>query len=238
MKTIKELWAKFLEKTNSFRNKYCWTCLRIAILCIIFISMGWFIHKVFSPRVVQVTKMMTLAPTKQYVDREGIKWSEIKQTQAYKDDIKAIKDSVASSVKGRVETITVYTTITDTFIKKIPVYINDTTSDFSLSLKDTWTEVNVNGNFKLKEASMRLRSQDTLTYVESVKRHLFRSNERIITISSKIPYNHIDYGASIHLKEQKVIAAFGPQISYDLLGNRPVFGIGITLNVLSLKTRK
>lgn len=180
-------------------------------------------------------------PVVVYKDKKGNIVSEIVTTEVDKATIKLLTDSIAKILKGRnsVEQVTTFIPRIDTVIKKVPVYI-DTNNNFHMEVQDNYIKLRAEGNVATNEGSFTLQGIDTMTYVDFWDKHLFRADERKVAVINKNPYIKITEGSSITLKSPKVLLSVGPQVGVTLYQGKiqPYVGIGVGLNLFSLKMRK
>jgi hypothetical protein len=221
----------------NFFDKHCWKILRTVIILIFSILLIVWVERTIFPKKEKIVQM-ALEPTKIYVDREGNNHAEIAQIQGYKEDIKHLKDSLDILVKGKITTITEYVTVTEPPVFKDRIIYVDTNQNFTIEAHDTWTSVKVAGSLKDMRASISPKIVDTITYVETIKRPLFKSNTHIVDLNSVIPYNTITAGRSLTIKERKPIVTLGLQVGYDFIGQKPYVGVGVNFALIALLKTK
>lgn len=178
---------------------------------------------------------MSFKPVTQYKDKDSITHSVIQNQLVNQETMNRILDSISKNLDVKPQTITQYITKTDTVFRDRPVYIDTVNKEFRTSFKDPYIEIDVNGNLQTNKANFKIKTTDTLTYVSYTKKHLFKGDEHLIDISGKSPHNTITEGRSFKLETKKSIFVLGPSVVYNPFTNKVQVGIGVTLNLISLK---
>lgn len=183
-------------------------------------------------------KQLVLEPTKQNIDKNGTTHNVIGIKELTQEELNHITDSIRKSIKGQpqIKEVIVYVPVIDTSWRDIPIVIKGDTIE--VSKIDSYVTAKAVINTKTKTGDIELSLKDTVTIVRTFKRHFLKANEQTIDITNKNPYVSIPFGASIIAKEPKPIIVIGPSIVYNPLNNQFQYGIGMTFNVLSIKSKK
>lgn len=188
---------------------------------------------------VTIPDTISMKPTTVYIDKNGDKRSEIQALTLDRDNFKTQTDSLKKVLKGRasIREVVKYETRIDTYFHT-KVTGDTSTGYFYTRKQDDYIDIEVEGNIKTNNGIIKVGLKDTITHIDYVQKRFFRSNLRKVNLSSKSPYLTITQGSAIVLKEPKPILVIGPQIGYNPIGKHLTYGIGVTIPVISIKTRK
>lgn len=179
-------------------------------------------------------------PDKVYTDEKGVQHAQQTTQVTTTSVLNSLVDSLISenrNLKNAISLVQVSTKIDTVFIQKIK-WIDSTSGDFQISKKDEWIDLSVEGNIKSGESSIRLQTNDTISVVTTQKKHLFKPDETLIDISLRSPYHKIGQMRSISVEDKRSVLVLGPQVGYNPFNGKVTYGVGVTLNLLSLKLRK
>lgn len=219
-----------IKRIISFLNKYKF----IILIGIIIIFLFMHFYSVFSTH---TDSLPTYKPTIQGVDKNGNKYAEINsKAEVNNTTMQSLVDSLKIELKnkGKVQSITQYIIKTDTVFSKIKIYI-DTNSNFFLSKKDNYINIDATGNTLTKEGTITVSSIDTTTNLITYKKHLFKNNEYNVILYNKSPYNKIVEGRFISIKEKKTLASISIQIGINPFTTKLYYGIGASIPIFSIK---
>ena len=176
-------------------------------------------------------------PTKQnsveYKDNKNNKYSQIVTEDIEKKQLKKTIDSLQLSLKnkGKIKQIVTTTLITDTIIKKIPVYLKDGVTHFTY--QDNY--LFLKGEHDSNKLNIYYRSKDTISFITHTKKPLFKKRIYYVDVVNRNPYNNINIEQSLQIREKKSIIVLGPSVFYNPLQNNFGVGISLTYNLLSFK---
>jgi hypothetical protein len=186
-------------------------------------------------------KKPVLKPTVQKKDKNGTVYTEVKGTLFTEEQMKHITDSMAKALgKGKVQQIIETVTVIDTEYEVKKFYIDSTTGNIYAQDSNKDSKISFAGNSKTGTGKFRLSlTPDTASYITTIKKHLFRASEINVNIYHT---NHLftpSMGSAYTSKSPKTIACIGPVIGVGYNGTLfPFLGVGITLNVVSIKIKK
>lgn len=169
----------------------------------------------------------------QYKDSKGNQYSQIVTEDVEKKQLKKLVDSLQLSLKnkGKIETVVLTTTVTDTVIKEIPVYLKDGTFHFNYS--DNY--LTLKGEHDSSKLNIHYQSVDTISFIGHSKKPLFKTRTNYVDVVNRNKYNKIKVENSLQIKEKKVILVVGPSLFYNPFQNKIGGGFSLTYNLLSLK---
>jgi hypothetical protein len=186
-------------------------------------------------------KKPVLKPTVQKKDKNGTVYTEVKGTLFTEEQMKHITDSMAKALgKGKVQQIIETVTVIDTEYEVKKFYIDSTTGNIYAQDSNKDSKISFAGNSKTGTGKFRLSlTPDTASYITTIKKHLFRASEINVNIYHT---NHLftpSMGSAYTSKSPKTIACIGPVMGVGYNGTLfPFLGVGITLNVVSIKIKK
>ena len=190
----------------------------------------------------QMPNLEYKTPEKTWEDEKGKVHSQITAENVTTSILDRVVDSLISENRNlrKAVSLTQVTVRVDTFWKEKIKWKDETQNEFEVTKKDDWIDLSVTGNLKTGESKISLKTMDTFSIVRRRKTHLFKPDETIIDFSSSSPYNNVQQMRSYSIPEKRVIVSFGPQagVTYRNGKIEPYIGIGATLNIWGIKTRK
>lgn len=200
---------------------------------------GVMLWKVLKPsQTIQTNAQLSLQKTTQYNDNKGVIHNVIVTRELSQDELNHITDSIRKSIKTHpeIKEVIKYVPKLDTEWVDLPVIIHGDTVETSKI--DSYVTAKAIINTRTKEGIIELKLTDTLTAVTTLKKHLLRGNTETIDITNRNPYVSIAYGTSITGKEPKPIIVLGPSAVYNPFTQKIQYGVGVTFNLLSIKSNK
>lgn len=188
-----------------------------------------------------VVKKPALKSTVQKKDKNGTVYTEVKGTLFTEEQMKHVTDSLRKALgKGKVAQVIETVTVIDTEYEVKKFYIDTTTGDIFAQDSNKDSKISFAGNSKNGSGKFRLYlTPDTATYVTTIKNHLFRASEMSVNIYHTNSLFAPKMGSAYTAKTPKTIACIGPMIGMAYNGSViPIFGIGVTLNVIGIKIKK
>lgn len=186
-------------------------------------------------------KKPALKPTVQKTDKNGTAYTEVKGTLFTKDEMKHITDSLAKALgKGKVQQVIETVTVIDTEYEVKKFYIDSTTGDIYVQDSNKDSKLSFAGNSKTGSGKFRLYlTPDTASYVTTIKKRLLRSSEMNVNIYHTNSLFAPVMGSAYTAKVPKTIACIGPVAGIAWNGKAfPFVGIGITFNVIGIKSKR
>lgn len=229
MKTLQAVWTKakpVIEKV---------------LLVAFFLFCGAALLKtcqVISKKEPQQSATLQVKPTTFYVDNQGNTHQVIVANQLSKQEMEHLTDSIRKTIKGtpQIKEVFVFVPQIDTFWKELPVTIKGDTIETSKI--DSYVNARAIINTKTKQGFISLKLTDTLTQVRTFKNRFLGANTSTIDITNKNPYVKVVAGSAVIVKEPKTLLVFGPSIVYNPFNQKVQYGVGITFNVLAIKSKK
>lgn len=195
-------------------------------------------HKVYLEMLpVEHSATLALKPTDTYYDHSGDKHTTITSQPISKAEMKRLTDSIRRDIKGKpqIKEVAVYVPVVDTEWRDLPVVIHGDT--IQISKVDSYVDAKATVYTELKRGVISLKMRDTLTQVTTFKRHLFTPSTYTVDIKNKSPYTKIVAGSSAVVKENRTLLVIGPSVVYNPFTQKMQYGIGVTFNVFSIKSK-
>jgi len=187
----------------------------------------------------------SLKPAVIYKDKNNNTHSTITVTTGNVENYQAQFDSLKKLIKDKdikIKEMSKYTVQVDTYFRELPIYIDTTKKELSFEKRDNYIDITAAVDMSIGRADIGLISSDTLTYTKYQKKKFLGTGTEKIDISNKNPYNHIQEGYSIDITTRTPVIVFGPSIgaSYGINTGKiaPYIGVGATLNLFSIKSKK
>lgn len=191
-----------VDKTLSFIKKY----KDHFLIGVIFILLLLVIFLYRKPVIVPSEDITVFKQVEQMRDANNKLYAIIEQKTIDEKNKDKIVDSLSKALKIKPKFIQgeiKYSTQVDTqFITKsvyIPIRLGDTA--YKVDKHDAWVDIEALAG--PDTGWIRFSHRDTVTHVEVVKTHLFRSTERSIMINNSSPYSKITHGYSWTIQEKK-----------------------------------
>jgi hypothetical protein len=181
---------------------------------------------------------LSLEPTKSYTDNKGTTFTQVVTRDLTQKEMNQITDSIRKSIKGHpeIKEVVKYVPYIDTTFKNVPVtQVGDTVT---LTKIDDYVYIVSKADLKTKLGTIDLKLKDTVTVVIGVHKRLLRANQDTVTIMHKSPYINIDMGKALIVKEPKVLLSLGPSIVYNPFTQKMQYGLGVTFNLVSIKSKR
>ena len=191
----------------------------------------------------------SLTPSKAttYTDVKSGKEHSIITGNVYTEDqVKAIKDSIFKAnphLSGKVVSLNKTIIVTkDTVFVPQTFYMDTIDHVISAVYEDSFIRMEFLGNTVSKYGKFSLDIvPDSAFYVTTVKKRLFKSDLYQMDISHSNNYFQTVSGSSITIKPVKPLLVFGPVIGvgvdFKSLKPEPFLGVGMTLNIFSIKQK-
>lgn len=181
-------------------------------------------------------------PEKVYQDEKGNQHQQQTSLEASTKVIDKLVDSLLSENKNLNKALLLVqqTTHIDTIFQEKIIYKDSLGEEFEIVKKDKDIDLTVTGNLRTNESKISLKIHDTLSMVMSQKKRFLRSDQTLVDISHSNSYLKGDQMRSFVVPQQKVVIAIGPTGGVGWTGTKIVsfVGIGATLNIIPIKTRK
>lgn len=213
-----------------------WTMIKQNVLVVAFsvlCTIG-FMKACIHPKSLSSIDPLVLKPTTEYV-KDGVVHEVIKTRELTQSEMNHITDSIRSTIKGEpeIKEVTKVVERVDTIFRDLPVTISGDTVETSKI--DSYVTAKAVINTRLKQGEITLSLRDTLTQVRTVQKHFLRANTQQIDITNKNPYNKINAGSSIVVKEPKTLFVLGPAVVINPINQKVTWGISLTFNAFSIK---
>lgn len=188
-----------------------------------------------------------ILPADKKTDKKGTEYSQIKETVFTQKQMDHITDSFRKVLK--VTKVNHVTTEVSSLKGEVrsngKVFYLDTMKHTVFdSHEDKYMYVEYTGNLDTHYGLFKFAFlPDTATFISTSKNHWFRPNEHSVAIyhSNKYFNDAVVAGTSYTYKERKIRAVIGPSIGvqYMLKTHKiePYIGIGITFNLIGLKSK-
>jgi hypothetical protein len=181
----------------------------------------------------------TMKHTTEHVDNSGNIHTQVTGKTYTEEEVKSITDSLRKNT-GLSKVVTVIKEVYKIDTEFIPdiMYIDSTTHTITDSFNSRYCQIIYKGSLITKQGEFKLNlTPDTVTHTLGFKDHLFKADELTVDFqhSNKL-VTTIDADI-ISTKVPRVEFAVGPFIGISLLG-KPIFGIGVSYNLLPLLKRK
>ncbi len=180
------------------------------------------------------------------IDKKGTEFAEIKQTIYTQKDLDHLTDSFKKVLK-----VNKITSVTNS-IEHLQGQVTTTNTIYLDTIKHTITDHYFDKNLKLGYSGdlMIKRGEftweftpDTATYITSIKKHWFKSDEYSINIYHTNDYftKSVVAGNSYSYRPPKVQFCIGPNfgVSYSLVDKKihPFIGFGVSYNLIGIKRK-
>lgn len=176
-----------------------------------------------------------LSALQEYKDANGQLYYKLQQKIVELEQVKTRNDSLAKAlgikpkyIKGEDKIVI----LSDTEFIKLPskeiITVKDTM--YRVEKHDSWLDVVALAGKTGGSISLKIR--DSLTRIETLKRSLFKADERTVYILSNNPYMKPLQGSSFVIREKKPWLTIGPYAGYDPFGKRFSAGISAQLPII------
>ena len=176
-------------------------------------------------------------------DKNNTTYSEVKGVVYTASEMNRIIDSISKALKvkpGNIKSVIVTTTDIDTAIKSNNLEV-DTANHLvcdSVSSKDYF--ISYQGDYKKGVGTFHLKlTPDTATYLETLEKGFFKPERYTVKIYHTNKLFQPQEGYSYTRTVPKAIVCIGPFVGLTYSSKiEPVIGVGATLNLFSIKTKK
>jgi len=182
-------------------------------------------------------------PTEQKTDKKGTEYIQVSGNLYTPEQMKHIVDSIAKALgtkPGNISGVTGTTTTIDTHAHTTKtIYIDTFRHTIADSVFTKQYFLCYHGNFATRTGDFHMQlSPDTATYVSIVTKRLFKSDELNVKIYHTNELFIPQTGYSYATKIPKTLAVVGPFLGLGYNGKViPVVGVGITFNLISIKSK-
>lgn len=236
MKKIKAIIATLYPLLQKIKDSYYFRVIfLIIVVALVSVKVTSMLHKsgTIATQIIPQYKTVT-----RYIDKGGNNLAEIKQLQADKQSMKILIDSLNLKIKakGEIREVSSHIQKIDTIFVKVKGTRDVDTLSFLK--QDGYISIGIKANIATNEADISLKSIDTLTSITKVRSPLIGRTTSTITINNKNPYNKIIEGYSVRLKEKQTLISIGIQGGYNPISQKFYYGIGATIPIINIKSRK
>lgn len=225
LQEVQTIWAKYKPVINK------------VLLVAFFVFCGAALQKTFQHEESTYTNTLQVQPTTKYTTN-GQVHNVVEVRELTKEEMRHLTDSLRSTIKGKPEikeVIKLVTTIDTEFIELPVIQYGDTAM---VEKNDNYVAAKAIINLKTNKGSISLYLTDTLTQVRTFRKRFLRANKSTIDIINTNPYVEVAAGTAVVVKEPKVLFVVGPSVIYNPFSGTIQYGIGVTFNMLSIKSCK
>jgi len=201
------------------------------------------IHKINKP--ISNTEKPKLEQVQNHLGKDGKVVSAIEEHFYTQKDINNLTDSIKKiwKVKGKTQSFLQYVGSVDTILKPVPFYINDTAHSIFAKDSSRYYEVTFTGNSKTKYGNFYLHlTNDTLSALTIKKNYLFKSSVYTTFLKHSNQLVNTTVGESYTIKVPKERFVIGPSLGVQYIPSTgkfmPFIGLGITYNLIAIKSKK
>lgn len=216
--------------------------LGVILLLLVYIV----IHDFGSHSKYEVTKAdTTFNPVSRYIAKDGVLINQfpvqiVTDKREFKKETKRFKKEGKGRIK--IKQVAKFIEQEDTTLKNLPIKeVPNVQKDdlFAFGYSDNYMSIQALANITQRTGSITVKSIDTITYVDQVKKPFLGlgRDEHQISLSNKNKSNHILAGNAIELKEARPIIDVDLQVGYNPFTKKPYIGIGAGLHIFSIKKR-